>query len=423
MVNRTYGTGLFSRGFCHFLGIPYAKPPRGSQQFRPPEGVNLQDFPAKFWNLTQRSENCIQYDFENNVLNGSEDCLFLNVYSKPWVSHLQPVVVWIHGGTFNFGSGFSDSADLPDLLINNNITVVTLNYRLGVLGFLYREGERVTRNNGLKDQQEALRWVQKNIANFGGDPTKVTLMGWSAGSAAVSYHLYDSTSEGLFHAAIMMSGSFLNPWAYAPSPETCLYTMCEQMRISCKNQGKLTETLEGLAIEKNQPLLTPITFFGMEFPCFVPSGPYPQMLVKRKPNIDVPLMIGYTSHETEQQIKFNYMESALSNYDFPNPNRFDIIEDFVRTQITEFNRTNLLVAADLIYGMVKFTEEYTSRTKSNTFLYKFSLGDAHHGDDLSLIFRETPYDTNDKIWDTTIKESRNISAKLVQLWSNFIKFQ
>uniref|UniRef100_A0A1B0DKT9 Carboxylic ester hydrolase n=1 Tax=Phlebotomus papatasi TaxID=29031 RepID=A0A1B0DKT9_PHLPP len=219
MVNRTYGTGLFSRGFCHFLGIPYAKPPLGSRQFRPPEGVNLQDFPAKFWNFTQRSENCIQYDFENNGLNGSEDCLFLNVYSKPWVSHLQPVVVWIHGGTFNFGSGFSDSADLPDLLINNNITVVTLNYRLGVLGFLYREGESVTRNNGLKDQQEALRWVQRNIAHFGGDPTKVTLMGWSAGSAAVSYHLYDSTSEGLFHAAIMMSGSFLLVnWKFKSSP-------------------------------------------------------------------------------------------------------------------------------------------------------------------------------------------------------------
>ncbi|XP_059608039.1 venom carboxylesterase-6-like [Phlebotomus argentipes] len=389
------GVGLLSRGFCHYLGIPYAQPPIGVRKHRAPEAKDLQQDNGKEWNFTQRPPNCLQYDFQEQTMAGSEDCLYLNVFTKPGNKRLDPVLVWIHGGTFNFGSGFSDLAEFPDLFVAQNITVVTFNYRLGALGFLYREGGNVSRNAGLKDQQEVLRWVQRNIASFGGDPSKVTLMGWSAGSAAVSYHLFDPAAEGLFSAAIMMSGSFLNPWAHSPSPELCLSITCRNMEIPC------ADTLPDIVINDG---LAYFTLFGMFYPCFVPSGKLPQLVIKTKPAIDVPLLIGFTARETEAHVKYHH-ENTPSNYILPHPDHLAVIEEFVTQKLPESNFTEFLIASDLIHGVVKFAEEYAKRTKSKTFLYKFSLSHGRHGDDLPFIFRT----------DNT--------TQLLQLWANFITFR
>ncbi|GAB0098675.1 Carboxylic ester hydrolase [Sergentomyia squamirostris] len=414
------GIGLFSRGFCHFLSIPYAKPPTLLHQFRSPQTIDLHNG-VKFWNFTEKSSTCVQTNFDENTLAGSEDCLYLNVFRKPWTDEkiLQPVAVWIHGGTFNFGSAYTDLAEYPEQLIAENITVVTLNYRLGALGFLYRDNEDIAENSGLKDQQEALRWIQRNIAFFGGDSTSVTIMGWSAGSAAVSYHLYDHQSEGLFHAAIMMSGSFLNPWAYSPSPDICLNTLCEQLDISCGNYGHLKATLMDVEIEKNLPLLTVISFFGLRYPCFVPTGPPPHTLIKEKPPIDVPLMIGFTAHETIKQIEFDYSDVVYSNYNFPHPHQLTAIEDFLRNSVSESNRTEILVFGDLIYGVIKFTEEYAQRTKADTFLYKFNLNGGFHGDDLPLIFKNI---NSDGVKMNEKHDIGKVDDKVIRLWTNFIKF-
>ncbi len=194
-----------------FLGIPYAAPPVGALRWTPPQPYGT--FPGGTLQATQFGNVCTQDEggVPGAPVVGSEDCLFLNVYSlKGTVSSSnRPVMVWIHGGALVFGS--SNGYD-PTLLVKQGVIVVTLNYRLGYLGFLAQsaldaEGHE-DGNYGFMDQQFALQWVQNNIAAFGGDPTKVTIFGESAGGQSVYAHLASPTAAGLFSGAISESGSY-----------------------------------------------------------------------------------------------------------------------------------------------------------------------------------------------------------------------
>lgn len=128
-----------------------------------------------------------------------------------------PVFVWIHGGGFVFGSGSTELYG-PDYLVEKDVVVVTINYRLNIFGFLSLRDPKVgvPGNAGLKDQAMALKWVKKNIDCFGGDANNITIGGESAGGASINYHLISPLSKGLFNRAIIMSGSVFNPWAHAP---------------------------------------------------------------------------------------------------------------------------------------------------------------------------------------------------------------
>ncbi|XP_063236212.1 esterase FE4-like isoform X2 [Bacillus rossius redtenbacheri] len=162
---------------------------------------------------------CLQKSYSGSGLVGDEDCLFLNVYT-PSVPALgqtgaaKAVMVWIHGGAFTTGSGNADRFG-PDYLIREDIVLVTINYRLGALGFLSLEDGVLPGNAGMKDQVEALRWVRRNIGHFGGDPGRVTIFGQSAGAASVHLHTMSPMSAGLFHGAISQSGCALNNWSLA----------------------------------------------------------------------------------------------------------------------------------------------------------------------------------------------------------------
>jgi para-nitrobenzyl esterase len=190
-----------------FAGIPYAAPPVGALRWRPPQ-------PAPSWDgvrdASKYGPRCVQDttndpDFGRSV---SEDCLTLNVWApKTPAAEAFPVMVWIHGGGFVNGSG--DIYDARWLVGRGDIIVVTLNYRLGALGFLAHPALAVdgeVGNYGLADQQAALRWVHDNIADFGGDPDKVTIAGESAGAMSVCDHLVAPGSAGLFRAAVIQSG-------------------------------------------------------------------------------------------------------------------------------------------------------------------------------------------------------------------------
>lgn len=206
--------------YYSFQGIPYAKPPVGALRFKAPQ-------PAQPWEdvhdaLVEGAVAPHIGDFLSTDYVGEEDCLFLNVYTPrlPEVGNVavKPVMVWIHGGAFYVGSGNSDFY-APDYLIAEDVVLVTINYRLGALGFLSTGDDVIPGNNGLKDQVMALRWVQQNIAQFGGDPNNVTIFGESAGAVSVNYHLFSPMSKGLFHRAIAQSGSIFNPWAFADNLE------------------------------------------------------------------------------------------------------------------------------------------------------------------------------------------------------------
>ena len=193
-----------------FKGIPYARPPVAELRFREPQ-------PAmhwhSVWSANVSGSKCLQYRYFNispDPIEGSEDCLYLNVYTPNLfknVTGLLPVIVFIHGGAFMNGDG---SEVKPHYLMDQgDLVFVTFNYRLGPLGFLSTEDSIVPGNNGLKDQVAALEWINKNIVYFGGNPKQVTLAGMSAGGASVHLHYLSSKSVGLFQHGISISGTAL----------------------------------------------------------------------------------------------------------------------------------------------------------------------------------------------------------------------
>ncbi|MCP5432020.1 MAG: carboxylesterase family protein [Alphaproteobacteria bacterium] len=215
VVATTFGKveGTLAKGVRAFKGIPFAAPPVGELRWRPPapparwDGVR--DAKAFGASCTQPERRDAMRDFGKS----SEDCLFLNVYA-PEAGQNLPVMVWIHGGAFRFGSGGTPLYDGAPLA-RDGVVVVTINYRLGRFGFFAHPAltaEDPTGplgNYGLMDQIAALNWVQANIAAFGGDPSQVTIFGESAGGSSVAHLLVIPASEGLFAKAIVESGGGL----------------------------------------------------------------------------------------------------------------------------------------------------------------------------------------------------------------------
>ena len=200
--------GLADGAVDEFLGIPYAAPPVGALRWRPPQ-------PAASWSgvrdTTQFAPHCPQSASPFGEASTSEDCLYLNVFTpshKQAGSHF-PVMVWIHGGALVTGE--SNDYD-PTALVEDGVTVVTINYRLGALGFLAHPALADARGQsgdyGLMDQQAALRWVQRNIASFGGNPHNVTIFGESAGGLSTLSQVASPQARGLFERAIVESGSY-----------------------------------------------------------------------------------------------------------------------------------------------------------------------------------------------------------------------
>lgn len=201
--------GVERDGFYAFLGIPYAAPPVGELRFAPPK--ELDEVREEVLIADEFGNDCAQAGGVMGAGSTSEDCLYLNIY-RPKEGDSFPVMVWIHGGAFIGGSG-GEAYD-PARLVAEGVIVVTMNYRLGALGFLAHpalteEQGGVSGAYGLLDQKMALEWVRDNIENFGGDPGKVTIFGESAGGHSVlSLIVSPIIDEGLFTGAIVQSGSY-----------------------------------------------------------------------------------------------------------------------------------------------------------------------------------------------------------------------
>ncbi|KAJ8673056.1 hypothetical protein QAD02_004317 [Eretmocerus hayati] len=208
------------RRYAAFEGIPYAMPPVGELRFEDPIPITT---PFGQLDATKKSGVCAQYyDLppdkdgkpSQGALQGTENCLYLNIYVPELEdpNQLMPVIFFIHGGSFQYASG---TAFGNKFLADRDVIFITINYRLGSLGFLSTEDEVVPGNMGLKDQSLALRWTYEFIKNFRGDPSKIVLSGFSAGSSSIQYHYLSHQSRGLFSSSIAMSGTTFNPWAFA----------------------------------------------------------------------------------------------------------------------------------------------------------------------------------------------------------------
>ncbi|KOB71338.1 Uncharacterized protein OBRU01_13932, partial [Operophtera brumata] len=452
--------------YFSFKGIPYAQPPVGDLRFKAP-------LPPTPWsgirNATEHGSYCTQYDMNTNqILNGSEDCLFLNVYTKSLHPHAKiPVMVYIHGGAFMSGSGDTDTYG-PEFLIQHDVILVTMNYRLEVLGFLCLDTPEVPGNAGMKDQVLALRWVKENIAKFGGDPDNVTIFGESAGSAAVTHHMISPMSKGLFHKVIAQSGVCIQDWAIARDAKERAFRVAKVLGKETTDTQELLQYLRSVPAtdlakmtyktrtldEKSRGL--PMYFVPNvekkfnNVEAFLTQEPIDALLSK---NLNkVPLMIGYNSAEgllmLEEQLKKAQRYNDNSTYLVPRELVPKLTENKMKefgSRIMKFYTGDLGMGNDTAQGIVdmntdlhfsynshRFAHLY-SNLNAPVYMYRFeyatdlnivknflgysNMPGACHADDLFYLF----YNELNKEIYTSQERLHPIVYDLTKLWANFAK--
>jgi para-nitrobenzyl esterase len=299
-----------------FLGIPFGKPPVGALRWQPP-------VPASAWSgerdATRMAVPCAQPRsyFEWRIEASQEDCLYLNVYTPPGATPdaKLPVLVWLHGGANVIGSASGYPAGT--LARTGDVVVVTVNYRLGVFGFLALpamvQAHRAL-NFGIQDQQLALRWVQRNIAAFGGDAQRVTVAGQSAGAGDVLAHLVSPSSEGLFHQAIVQSGSYakgalgknlLLEQAFVTGRDVAKAAGCTDAsdELACLRAKSTAEVLA--ASPYDESFLHPKGIWGVIMDGeLVPKQVYEQLAAGEFKRM--PILTGFTRHEFRLLVALAY---------------------------------------------------------------------------------------------------------------------
>ncbi|MEY4765928.1 MAG: hypothetical protein RI907_2601 [Pseudomonadota bacterium] len=303
-VHLTVGdlVGVTLDGVDQFRGIPYAEPPVGALRWAATR-------PAAAWrgqrDASRFGAACPQVPdpFGSPPPATSEDCLSLNVYAPTGVSKgPRPVIVWIPGGGQVLGAG--SQYDVSRLAQATQAVVVTMNYRLGALGWLWTTGmagESKGHNFWMQDQQEALRWVQRHIAAFGGDPGKVTMAGESVGSISASLHLVSPTSAGLFHRAILASG--INPPGVLTSSQAAAFGDAFASKVGCPAGAEQMACLRGKSTAELLQVSPDYTGIGRDslyWPNFIDgeliTGDVMPALSKGAFN-KVPIMVGSTKDE------------------------------------------------------------------------------------------------------------------------------
>ncbi|XP_058054658.1 venom carboxylesterase-6-like [Anopheles bellator] len=243
----------------------------------------------------------------------SEDCLYLNVFSPDLQPKaLLPVMVWIHGGGFIIGSGHSALYD-PEYIVQQGVVVVSINYRLGPLGFLSLPGVGITGNMGLKDQRLSFKWVKDNIERFGGDPNNVTIFGESAGGASVHLHYLSEASRKYFHRAIAQSGTAFNDWVWQREPGRRARKLARLLGNvkSDADEDVLATLMEASAEKLNTIQFQALTEYEQSAILCFPFSPvvephgtvdpilteHPASAAKRRFYREIPLVLGTTKEE------------------------------------------------------------------------------------------------------------------------------
>jgi para-nitrobenzyl esterase len=318
--------GVEQEGVRIFRGIPFATPPVGELRFRAPQ-------PALPWpgerDATQFGGSAPQPPLLMAALPGmdvgaqSEDCLYLNVYAPAGAraGDRKPVLVWIHGGGFVIGSGSQAVYDGAPLVRRGDVVLVTINYRLGVLGFLDLgfQGEAATPNAGILDQIAALRWVRANIEAFGGDPQNVTIFGESAGGMSVGTLLGCPAARGLFQRAIAQSGACQGVHGDRESSSAVTAAVLATVGLATPNVRQLREVpVEKLMAAQQQVSFQMLAMGGRHLLPFQPVVDGDTLLrhpideVRDGNAAGVSLMIGTTRDEWKL---FGFMDPELRQLD------------------------------------------------------------------------------------------------------------
>ncbi|XP_054737779.1 uncharacterized protein LOC129244191 [Anastrepha obliqua] len=451
--------------FHCFQGIPYAVPPLGKLRFQPP--VPLEQFDAPELDCTSPKDPCYQRDSVTREPVGSENCLHLNVYA-PVKSSSQPlpVMVWIHGGGFLFGHG---QTFLPLSLVSEDVIVVSINYRLGLWGFACLPEAGIWGNAGLKDQRQALVWVQENISNFNGDPNNVTLFGESSGACCVSLHTLVSHAHKLFHKAIMQSGTANSEWVFQRKPREKMYHLCDLLGCQSKDPKEMLKFLQShekvtpeIVLGKTGVLLLPDERRrGFPFPLrpVLEDSSSPDAfidtpvleLMQRTDTLTMPTIIGYNSTEALTILRrqnLEEIEGDLARFvprNIPLPFDHPEIQSFVQN-IREFYFGGRKITQEHLQGLANLLTDYhflidihlaiklqaIHQPRAPLYAYRFNytggrdffkrsfklehLDGACHGDELNYLFQNVEDDTS-----TFSESDAQTTKRLSAMWANFAR--
>ncbi|MCY4096548.1 MAG: carboxylesterase/lipase family protein [Gammaproteobacteria bacterium] len=292
LVSTQFGDvkGLRQNGTLHFRGLPYAQPPTGDLRFSAPQKP---DASSELIDATQFPNRCVQAPsgiFGQAIGITSEDCLYLNIVTPSTDGSDRPVMFWIHGGGFTQGS--ANGYDGTMLAIQGDVVVVTINYRLGILGFLdlspFGDDYAGSANNGMRDQVLALEWVRDNIADFGGNPENVTIFGESAGGASVLTLLATPSADGLYHKAIAHS-----PGSTETPPADHVNGLLEHLDTT---KDLVVDKLNGMSAEELFALQEVLSDFGAAIDGTVVSRS-PNEAIRDRGAQGVPLIAGTNRDE------------------------------------------------------------------------------------------------------------------------------
>ncbi|MBU1111743.1 MAG: carboxylesterase/lipase family protein [archaeon] len=451
--------GKTVNGIKSYLGIPYAKPPINELRWKPPQE------PVPWYGTKKTTEfgaACSQPQLFSSSSNEkmSEDCLYINVWTSAKNKNENlPVMVWIYGGAFLVGEAGLDPYHGANLA-SEGVVVVTFNYRLGSLGFLAHPDlsqeslENTSGNYGYMDQIEALRWVQRNIKQFGGDPNKVTIFGESAGSISVTSLMVSPLTKGLFQRVIAQSGTpVINKYVFLNStgPITKAYEMGEKLEkaIGCDQVEDIlfclrNKTPEELILASNSGI--GISIKGLEFSPVIDGYVIPEdpvnLFLEGKIQ-DVPLMIGTNANEgtifvLDEGImpdgsvignnEKNDESQAIRKYEYWvqevfGENSSQILEQFPTTKENIFSTFSEIYTLTLFAQPAHLIAQSTAVKNPNVYLYQFNhvppaaesniLG-ACHGCEIPYVFGNL----NQEEYSETDFE---LSEKMMNYWTNFAK--
>ena len=417
-----------------FKGIPFAAPPVGDLRWKAPQ-------PAPKWKGIKITTEYAPAAFQggNPPSGKSEDCLFLNIWTPAKSGKEKvPVLVWIYGGGFSFGST-SDPVHNGEHLARKGVVLVSIAYRVGQLGFLAHpelsseNPNKVSGNYGLLDMISGLQWIQKNIAAFGGDPNKVTIFGESAGGIAVSMLCASPLAKGLFHGAISQSGGSFGPTRPTTYPGENMKTLqqAEQAGIEyAQNVGAATIA----DLRKIEPDKLPMGMgMGGAWPIVdgvvIPDDQY--LLYEKGMYNDIPILVGYNSDEgasfSREKTPEEYLAGVKTRY-----GKFadDLIKSYPAAE-TSVPKTARDLARDAAFGWQTWIwARLQSKTgKSKVYYYYFDQHPDYpkdsprygfgspHGQDVAYVFMHL-----DKSKPETTKSDLEISEAMGTYWTNFAKY-
>ncbi|MGH3914754.1 MAG: carboxylesterase/lipase family protein [Pseudonocardiaceae bacterium] len=383
--------GTAAEGYRLFQGIPFATPPVGELRWAPPRPVTPWTQPR---DATQPGNVCAQVaSHVADIASENEDCLYLNV-TAPESAQRLPVVVWIHGGTGANGAG--SYFDAHRLALGGDVVVVTINYRLGIFGGFGYPGLDGSGTFGLADQQAALRWVQRNIAAFGGDPDNVTLFGESYGALATTAHLTSPSAQGLFHRAAIQSGLALfdyPPGTIMPgSPAVpSVWISPSEMdelgslmagELGCPDPATAVQCLRGLPARDLLPLNSVFTRYA-HGTSVLPEDPVQALRGGRFHR--VPVISGATrdEHRLFTAVFYDLMGQPVTAEGYPQLLRdaFGPAADSVATQypLGSYDSPSLAwsaVVTDRLWALATAEQNRLFAAHTPTYAYEFADGEA-----------------------------------------------